>query len=187
VRWLFQRLGLVPANSTALRRVPGAAVGYARVDPLLEIRQAEILENVTYYYREKNKEDPTLVDAFSHQLTYAIVSTPDCDLLQDFKARRSGSDGTLFSILFFGAELPDRAKQRAGFGTKEWKFVRQNRMDQFHSLDGDGMSLNNKTELSQGLIVDFKRYFTLTPQELYRQFTNSDPALRCNRICRLGD
>jgi hypothetical protein len=188
VRRLLDRFGIRRAESTALRRVPDFAVGsFVQVDKAQEVRQGEILGNIKYYYWEENKDDPNLTDVSSFLLSYAVVSTPDCDLLQDFKARRKRLAGTLFSILLFGAEPPDRAKQRTGFGAKEWKYVLQNRIDQFHFLDFSGMIHGGTGDPAQGLVVDFKRYFTLTPQELYRQFTNNDIASQCRRVCRLGD
>jgi hypothetical protein len=188
VRGLLDRLGFKQAQSAGLRRVPNyAGGGLTEIDKSKEIRQGQILANIKYYFWEENKDDPRLADASSYQLSYAIVATPDCDLLQDFKARRSGLPGILFSILLFGAELPDRAKERTGLGKREWKPVLQNQIDQYHYLDCRGMITENLEDLADGLIVDFKRYFTLTAQELYRQFTASDAASRCNRICRLSD
>jgi hypothetical protein len=60
-------------------------------------------------------------------------------------------------------------------------------MDQFHFLDRKGMASKSMEDTAQGLVVDFKRYFTLSPQELYRQFRNSETSSRCERLCRLDD
>jgi hypothetical protein len=192
VLWaIFERLkwrSLRPQSTALLPRVPDAqGQGYLPVDRLKEIRQGEILGNVRYYYWLQNKDDHTIADSYSKELSYAIVSTPDCDLLQDFKSRRKGLNGTLFSILLFGAEQTDPAKLRTGLGRTDWRLVLQNRMDQYHFLDLSGIPLDNNSELSKGLVVDFKRYFTLTPEELHRQFDNLDSSSRCNRICRLSD
>jgi hypothetical protein len=187
VRGLLNRLWIKSAQSTSLRVPSAASNSFLQVDGDKEIRQGEILKNIRYHFFEQNQTDPNLTDVSSYQLSYAVVATPDCDLLQDFKARKTNQSGSLFSVLLFGAGDSDNAKQRTGFGSKIWKGVLQNQMDQFHFLDRKGMASKSMEDTAQGLAVDFKRYFTLSPQELYGQFRNSETSSRCERLCRLDD
>jgi hypothetical protein len=167
--------------------VPSAAVGaYCVIESDRELRQAEILGNLTFFGIQPNVDDNAKVDTVEAIISYAIILSPDCDLLQDFVARKNGRVGTLFSVLLFGVEESEQARSRMRYSTREWKHVKQNQLDRFYFLQ----ALQSGSIVPAGLpdlIVDFKRYFTLPPNELYRQCGLTDSAKRCHRICRLSD
>jgi hypothetical protein len=170
----------------ALRPVPRAEYNaYCPIDPNEELRQSEIISNLTYYSIEPNSDDPTQLDTAQGKVSYAIIATPDCDLLQAFKTP-GGRSPTLLSVLFFAMEEEAAMKQRVGYGSKEWKHVKQNEIDRFyfiHAVDAQNDLLGLGIP---DAVVDFKRYFTLPPREVLRQCSSSGPA-KANRRCRLTD
>lgn len=156
------------------------------VDATRELRQGEILTNLTYYAIEPSKDNPTEVETTVGTLSYAIISTPDCDLLQDYKTRlRQGTSG-LFNVLLFGAEEGRSTKDRIKFNSKEWGHVVNNEMDLFHYMKSIRVDEDVRGKGLPDLVVDFRRYFTLSPQEIYRQCLAQDPA-KAYRRCRLSD
>lgn len=145
------------------------------------------MSDLTYYVSKPNKDDPEKIDSAFGVLSYVVVATPDCDLLQDFKARRDGKPSGLFNVLMFAVEEALRVKPNSGFSNgREWKHVEQNEIERFHFL---GAIASNDDLLRAGtkdLIVDFKKYFTLSPEEIYRQLQMTTPNNTCRR-CRLND
>jgi hypothetical protein len=123
---------------------------------------------------------PVLADA---DVYYAIFLTPDCDLLQAFKARRGSAPSHIVDVLLFAVEASQTAKDRLRWSTKEWSHVAQNEVDRFYFLKEIP---SREAELPDGipdLVVDFKKYFTLPPQEIYQQINDNS----CRRLVRLYD
>jgi hypothetical protein len=185
---LFNHIRRRQTPTLVSRPVPTAAVGaYCVVEPDRELRQGEILGNLTFYQMQPSEHDHTKVDTTEGSFSYAVILSPDCDLLQDFISRRDRKSGTLFSVLLFSVENAEQAQARMSYGRQEWKHVKQNEMDRFYFLQGiEG----NHAVVPSGipdLVIDFRRYFTLSPSEIYRQCQLTDAEKRCHRICRLTD
>lgn len=159
---------------------------YSSVDPNAELRQSEILSNITYSFLEPSSDDSGRMDMRSGTLSYVIVLTPDCDLLQDFRDRRDKRASKLFNVLMFGAEEAGQAKDRIGYNTKEWKHVQQNVFDQFYYLTAIKADTDLRGRGMPDLVIDFKRYFTLPSGEIYRQCALAEPD-KAFRRCRLTD
>jgi hypothetical protein len=160
---------------------------YCKVDGARELRQAEILSDLTYYSIAPTSDDPGVLETTSATISHAIIMTPDCDLLQDYKARQRHQPARwLFSTLLFGVEEATDTRARMQYGRQEWKHVTNNEMERFHFL----ASIKPYDDvLERGLpdlVVDFKRYFTLPPGEIYRQCGLEEPTRACRR-CRLTD
>lgn len=113
---------------------------------------------------------------------YAIVLSQDCDLDQDWKVRQSGESREaqlLPSVLF--AQVHEASLLRGRVGASDiWKRVRQNKDERYHFLqaipsqeDAEGRGLSE-------LGIDFKRYFTLSTDEVYKQVEDE-----AHRRCRL--
>jgi hypothetical protein len=159
---------------------------YCGVDTTRELRQGEIISNLTYYAIGAREDDPTQVETTAGTLSFAIIFTPDCDLLQDYKSRLARGSHVLFNVLLFGAEEALKAKDRIKFNSKEWGHVVNNEMERFHYMKS---IKTDEDKLGQGLpdlVVDFKRYFTLQPQEIYRQ-CRAAGTTKAHRRCRLSD
>src|SRR5437762_4629445 len=110
---------------------------------------------------ELNKDDQTKIDTVAGTISYAIILTPDCDLLQDYIAQRDGGTTVIFGVLMFGAEESSRAKERVRYNSREWNHAVQNEMERFHFLKEIKSDEDLLTRGLPDLVVDFKRYFTL--------------------------
>jgi len=112
----------------------------------------------------------------------AVILTQDCDLEQDFKARQGhvAADKQIPSLLFCEVAT---AEDLYGFvkqtNKKLWDRIRINKDERYHFLQkvepGDDA-------LGQGLPemgIDFKRYFTIPTDELYRRVELSEAQRRC--------
>lgn len=122
---------------------------------------------------------------------FAIVLSQDCDLEQDWKARQSiigpgfGPDvlhptgASLPAILF--AEVHDAKDLRGRVGASNiWQRVRQNKDERYHFLETINSSEDATREGLPELGIDFKRYFTLPTEEVYKRLERS-----AQRRCRL--
>lgn len=188
MRKIFDKIFGNRAEVENVTRTPNiASDAFTAIEEEKEIRQGELLKNVQYYHTEAKESDDHGIELSQTSFSYAIVATPDCDILQDFKDRKRGKDGKLFSILFFGAETVDNAKGRLGIAGKELKPILKNRMDQFYHFDTRGLSITLSSVAIPSLIVDFKRYFSLRPSEIYRQFATNIDENKCVRLGRLSD
>ena len=177
------RQAQAPTAPVTLRPVPSAnCESYCSIDAQLELRQSEIISDLTFYSIEQNAENHDMVDTTSAKISYAIIATPDCDLLQYYKGRSPD----LLSILFFAVEEADNTKQRMGYGSKEWKQVKQNQIERFHYINTIPAQYDLALTGIPDIVIDFKRYFTLPPSEVTRQCQAAGP-IRANRRCRLND
>jgi hypothetical protein len=148
---------------------------------LHELRQGEVITHVAQYIY-----DPVGGRAAESYQDYVIVGTQDCDLLWDYKAMQQGKEGDLNGLILYEAE--DALKMKARFGGKQhediWKRIIQNREDRYHYFEAIPPDLDLVSEGVSALVVDFKRYFTMPPPELYRQCGLGHGA---RRRCRLND
>lgn len=186
---LLSRVWAAIWNAEQSATVPGALVpaGPARYTisaPGTELRQGEIISNLSYYVVRGDDAGQTDVTAIT--IPYAIVVTPDCDLLQAFNARRVGQPTKINGVLFFEAEESGSAKTRLNKNRHEWKVIGKNQFEGLHHLDLFRIEDDHLGQQIPNLIVDFKRYFMLPMDEVYRQFDLPGEA-RAARRCCLGD
>lgn len=165
---------------------------YIRSQPGGPIRQGEILSNVLQH--KINTEsighpELTEVDQVIHVL--AIVLSQDCDLEQDFTARQRLSEAGAFAdplderllpnilLCFLATEGSILATLPAGTTIRNrfW----QNKEDRYQFLRGVEPNQDAQNAGIPGLGIDFRRYFTVPTDELYRQLDFS-----CVRRCRLA-
>jgi hypothetical protein len=145
-----------------------------------ELRQGEIISGLKYYEITPSQE-PERLDVHTNALPFVLVATPDCDLFQDF--RHGGNK--MLEVLLFPLEEVGVAKSRTSGNSNQWRWVKRNQVSQFYMLtkvpiehDALGMGIPE-------LVVDFKRYFTLPPAEIYRQCRLAQGGAA--RRCRLND
>ena len=130
--------------------------------------------------------DPKKVKWSGIEHPFAIILSQDCDLAQDWRARRRASAADpnarkrlLSNILF--AQVHEAAEVKVDIGVSDiWKRVRQNKDERYHFLQaveakGDRLGCG-LPELS----IDFKHYFTLPTDEVYKRILKS-----AQRRCRL--
>jgi hypothetical protein len=140
-----------------------------------EFRQAEILSNVTQSIWNQTTEE---LEVREHP--FAIILTQDCDLLWDYEQRAKGQEGKLDSILLYTCELAHDVRATIG-GRDIWKRIIQNNNERYHLLEAAPAHHDLRTEGMGAIVIDFKSFFTLTPEDLYAQCE----AQAAQRRCRL--
>jgi hypothetical protein len=140
-----------------------------------ELRQGEVITDLAQYtYNAATNEIDEIVRPF------AIVLTQDCDLLWDFEAKAKEEIRDLNGVLVFEAEpAPDVRAKIAG--SDIWRRIIQNRDERYHLLEAVPPELDLAGIGLPSLVIDFKRFFTLGPDEIYRQCADA----HANRRCRL--
>lgn len=94
----------------------------------------------------------------------------DCDLEWDFKSRRDGSEGTLANILLCEAVTAEELKRYPQTkGHDIWKRIRNNKDERYQFLRSVGPDQDSSGKEIPELGIDFKRFFTLPTEEVYRQ------------------
>ena len=184
----FLRNWIGAAAPTIRPAVPSSNAAYIASSARTELRQAELLTNLYYYVTTTNREDATKRDTLAVSVGFSFLLTPDCDLLQDYKARKRGEPSRLDNALLFEAESEDAAKARSGFGTKEWKKVKTNEIERFYFLDPLAAEFDAMgTGIAHALVIDFRRYYTLPPIEIERQCEHQRAEDVASRRCYLSD
>lgn len=140
-----------------------------------ELRQAEIISDLWQYGYDPVKN---LSIEFKHP--YAIVMTQDCDLLQDFERTQSGKPRQLNGVLFYEALLAEIVKAESS----AWKRITQNKEDRFQFLESVPVALDTAGVGLPEMVIDFKKYFTIPANEVYRQCLLHGPQ-DAKRRCRL--
>jgi hypothetical protein len=151
-----------------------------------ELRQGEIISDLSHYVVTPNLEVQGQFRISAIPVPYAVVATPDCDLLQSFRALRDGKKERINGVFLFEAEEANVFKKTAMIGSKEWRQYSKNVVEGYHLLEGFDPASDTLNQQIPNLVVDFKRYFMLTTTEIYRQCQNSQP-LKAARRCCLND
>jgi hypothetical protein len=158
---------------------------YCISDPSRELRQGEIITQLKYHTVLENQKDVQKLDLYTEEFSYAIILSPECDLLQDFKSNHSSVEKCL-NVLFLPMEEADVARKRWKKNSAEWRPMAANQWSQFYYLSGLSAEFDALGQSLPNLLVDFKRYFTLPSVEIYRQCRQSGTA-KASRRCRLND
>lgn len=139
------------------------------------LRQGEIISGLIQARLSLNSvgEGSTpIVDILTHP--FAVIVSQDCDLELDYKARNGlddvKADKILPSILFCHAITAD-ATWNSGClpGSKERTFFPKNKLERFHFLQKVEPAQDALHEGLPELGVDFKRYFTVPADEVYKR------------------
>lgn len=140
-----------------------------------ELRQGEIITGLSQYAPDFTSGELEIVTT---EHPYSVVLSQDCDLLWDFEAREKGDppllNGVLLYELWAGSEKSARLP-----GSDVWKRIKQNKDDRYHFLEAVPAALDLPGLGLPELVVDFKRYFTLAPGEIYRQVSAGETLRRC--------
>lgn len=116
---------------------------------------------------EKEFENPS-VELKEHP--YVLVLNQDCDLEWDFKSRAEGSEGTLPNILLCEAVTAEELKRSPEpKGSDIWKRIRNNKDERYQFLRSVGSNQDSTGRGIPELGIDFKSFFTLPTEEIYRQ------------------
>lgn len=114
---------------------------------------------------------------------YTVILSQDCDLELDFLAREEGLvkpdkllPSVLFCELFALKELVDinRIKESGIY-----QRVIQNKDERYHFLQEVAQDEDSCGKGLPTLGIDFKRYFTVPAEEVYKQLTDAKAVRRC--------
>lgn len=143
-----------------------------------EFRQGEVLSNVMQYRFDSATGE---VEAIQHD--FVIIASQDCDLYQDFTKNKLGEASDLNDVLIFQAFDAKAHKAILG-GSDIWRRVEKNRDDRYQFLESIPGACDKMGIGLPALVVDFKRFFSLSTGELRRQCIAHGGA---TRRCRLND
>lgn len=139
--------------------------------------QGEIVSNLVQARLDVGSIVPgrqPVVDFITHP--YAVVLAQACDLESDFMSR-SGQRQTgarIPSILFCEAADVDRFRSGADIKSDIWRRVRANKDERYHYLRGVGPDTDAAQQGTPDLALDFKRYFTIPTDEVYRRLETGE-------------
>jgi len=139
-------------------------------------RQGEIISSVTILRRrEISQSDEITVDLVTHP--FAIVVSQDCDLDLDCRARKqiSGPDGNVVgpekmvpNILLCELFTAEELRTSSGINRPIWSRIKDNNDGRYHFFQKVEPDLDAKSEGLSEMVSDFKRYFTVPTEDLYR-------------------
>ena len=101
---------------------------------------------------------------------YAILLTQNCELDQDFKARNAKNkpDKLIPNMLFCQLSTAEQLSGTVG-GSDIWKRVRQNKDERYQFLQKVDVACDTLQQGLPELAIDFKRYFTIPTEEVYKR------------------
>lgn len=155
---------------------PGEPI-YVRSNIESEFRQGEILTNVVEFRCRLAASDEG-VEATTQVNGYSVILSQDCDLERDFEQRKAGRESGIPNLLLYQAEEASNVKVNVG-GGERWKRIVQNNDDRWHYLCACRQDEDFRAEGFPALLIDFRRFFTLNPAELYAQCGNDVAQRRC--------
>lgn len=145
------------------------------------LRQGEIVSNVIRMQLDSKflGTETLRVDEVKHD--YAIVLTQDCDLEQDFKARQgiNKPDKLIPNIFFCHVATAQQLRGTGGITTDIWKRISQNKDERYHFLQKADAALDALSQELPELGIDFKHYFTIPTDEIYKRIEIGEAKRRC--------
>lgn len=155
-----------------------------------DILQGDIFKNVSYIY--KTSETDKYVDFTEFEFPYVIVLSQSCDISAMSKLISNGGKSLKFMPSVLVAPIYDKESLKSGiilndvikfvdydiskenlFGSKEFNIISNDDHSRFHVL-----KFKNPDIIEYAIpMIDFKHYFTVSPEYLY--------SIRKQRICHL--
>jgi hypothetical protein len=152
----------------------------------IQFRQTEIITGIvypTYKYSFDNENNLIINIEPNNKYDHAIIISQDCDLEQASSTKK----GSLPYILFCEVKTAQNLK---GLNPKEsdfknssiWKNIRDNNDNRYHFLEEIPQEYDLLNEGIEELGIDFKRYFTISYDEVCNQISNKI-AHRRTKLC----
>jgi hypothetical protein len=145
------------------------------------LRQGEILSNLIRIRLDLQTLGTNSPGIISVTHPYAVVVSQDCDLEQDFKARQgiNKEDKLIADILFCQVATAEQLRGTTGITSEMWKRISQNKDERYHFLQKVEPACDALREGLPELGIDFKRYFTISTDEVYRRIEIGEAKRRC--------
>jgi hypothetical protein len=115
---------------------------------------------------------------------FVVVLTQDCDLEWDFDARSKGeaSLSRLKNVLFGEAVETIQFRQSLPPGKDIWKRIIQNKDERYHCLEAVPADVDAVSTGIPSIAIDFKRYFTISTDEVYKRIAIAQATRRSRLI-----
>jgi hypothetical protein len=116
---------------------------------------------------------------------YSVILSQDCDLEQDMKARckENTSDkivpAVLFCEVFLAESIRNPKAEDYEMNSKFWQKIKQNKDERYHFLQRVESECDSFGEGIPELCIDFKRFFTVPTDELYKRIEIGESRRRC--------
>jgi hypothetical protein len=156
-------------------------IKYAPVLAGERLHQGEILGGLVHVRQSLDSIGTALVQIDELVHPFVVVLTQDCDLEQDFNARASGN-GKLESILVCPAVDTTQLKGIASTSSFHWKLITGNRDVRYQCLEAIPLDNDSASQGIPSLGCDFKRYFTVPADEVYKRINLKEVTRRCRLI-----
>jgi len=146
------------------------------------LRQGEILTNLIQIHLDLQTIGLPEPRVTPRRHEYALVLSQDCDLDLDFKARAGtiSADKLIPCVLF--CEVITAQELRFGPGGMNstiWGNVRANKHERYQFLQKVEPTEDCSRKGFPELGIDFKRYFTIQADEVYRRIELGEAQRRC--------
>lgn len=127
-----------------------------------QFHQGEIISNVIQLIYDRVANELHEIDH-----GFCVIGSQECDLARDWE-KKGEQPPILDGVLLFVADTA--AAVRAIIGGKDiWKRVIQNKDERYQALEAVPAEQDLSATGFDALIVDFRRYFTVPPNDLYSQ------------------
>lgn len=141
-----------------------------------ELRQGEILTDLVQAHLDIETVDDSSIPKINlRKHPYAIIVSQDCDLLQDYRARNGGAvkpDKLLPNILFCEVTTAEElCLGRPSMNSREQKLFAMNKVERYHFLQKVPPEADALQQGLPELGIDFKRFFTIPTDEVYKRLT----------------
>ena len=162
---------------------------YIKSVPLSALKQGELLSNVIETIADVDSISSGSPRYLERAHPFAFVLSQDCDLDWDFAARLSqnGTHRIIPNVLMCEVQSAHEAAQGIvnAEGSKDskksrgWSRLKINKDERYHFFETIDTSHDLLEERIGELVIDFKRYFTVSTEELYARILCGDTQRRC--------
>lgn len=144
------------------------------------IRQGEIVTNIIQLKLDLKtiNDDPKRLTPVIHPI--AIIVSQDCDLDWDYRARQGQADSqkNLPNVLFCSVARAEDLRTQDGINSSIWKQIQINKNERYHFFQKVAPAQDAIHEGLPEMGVDFKIYFTLPADEVYKRL-ETEAKRRC--------
>ena len=149
-----------------------------------EFRQGEIISDL-----RQPIFDAATNGTFLQIMPFSIVLAHDCDMVQDYKSRMAAATESMNGLLIYEMATESEARAvgsdgRAKINAGTWRTVEKNNHERYHCLEAAPSTIDLAGVGLPLLLIDFRRYFTVSAREIERQIREvKNPPVQ--RRCRL--
>jgi hypothetical protein len=161
--------------------LPGTQSKYAPVRAGERLFQGEVISGVIQVRLPLQSigAEELKLDEVIHP--FAVIFTQDCDLEQDFEGRKAGR-AKLEHVLFCQAVPTTNLKSQVSLGKERWKLLTENRDIRYQCIENVIAGDDSESLGIPSLGIDFKSYFTIPVDEVYKRIEIGQIARRARLV-----